>query len=141
MGVDYTASLVYGVPIKMKRIPVQVTRYHEVTGEPYEKTIYKYKHVVGDNIVVFSQNNISDVLYKKLRDDQKVILEDQNGYFGIRLASVDPAYGESETITADAVTDAKQAFKQLVTDTFPDHPVLQDELLSNGQLILTGLAW
>ena len=140
MGVDYTTSLVYGIPFTMNRIPITVTRYREVTGKPYEKTIYKYKHAVGD-VVVFLQNHLPDELYEQLCDDKKIILKKQNGYFGIRLASVNPAYAESVTITTDMLEDAEKAFEQLVADTFPDHPQRRNVLLSNGQLLLTGLAW
>ena len=116
MGVDYTTSLVYGVAVKMKQIPITVTRYHEVTGEPYEKTIHKYKYVVDNTDMVFPQNDFSDELIDQLEDDQNMSLGVQNGYFGIPLASVDPAYGDLATITTDAVNDAEKAFEQLVAN-------------------------
>ena len=141
MGVDYTTSLVYGVAVKMKQIPITVTRYHEVTGKPYEKTIHKYKYVVDNTNIIFPQNDFSDELIDQLEDDQNMSLGVQNGYFGIPLASVDPAYGDLATITTDAVNDAEKAFEQLVADTFPDHPQRRNVLLSNGQLILIGISW
>ena len=141
MSVDYTTSLVYGVAVKMKQIPITVTRYHEVTGKPYEKTIHKYKYVVDNTNIIFPQNDFSDELIDQLEDDQNMSLGVQNGYFGIRLASVNPAYAESVTITTDMLEDAEKAFEQLVADTFPEHPQRRNVLLSNGQLLLTGLAW
>ncbi len=142
MGVDYTTSLVYGAVIKMKRVPTKVTRYHEVTGEPYQKTVNDYEYVVGDTDIVFDRDAIPDELHDQLCDDQKMFLTDQNGYFGIRLATVDPAYGESAAINTAMLESAEREFGQLVADTFQDqHPTLRTTLLANGQLTLVGLAW
>lgn len=143
MGVDYTASLVYGAVIKMKRVPTEVTRYHEVTGELYKKMVNDYKYVVGDTDIVFARDAIPDELHDQLCDDQKMFLTDQNGYFGIPLATVDPAYGEESIAVSTAMLEAAERdFGQLVSDTFQDrHPTLRTTLLANGQLTLVGLAW
>ena len=142
MGVDYTTSLVYGAVIKMKRVPTKVTRYHEVTGEPYQKMVNEYEYVVGDTDIVFTRDDIPDELHDQLCDDQKMFLTDQNGYFGIRLATVDPAYGESAAINTAMLQSAEKEFMKLVEDTFMEsNRPLMTTLLANGQLTPVGLAW
>lgn len=141
MSVNYTTSLVYGAAVKMKQIPVSVTRYNEITGEPYEKTFNRYTYVVEGTDIVFPQNTFSDELEEKLEDHQNMSLGHQNGYFGIPLMAVDPTCEELATTTADAVAVAEQAFKQLVADTFPEDPAMRNALLSNGKLILASITW
>ena len=141
MGVDYTAALVYGAVIKMKRVPTVVTRYNEITGDPYEKETYDYQYVVGDTDIIFDRDAIPEELHDTLCDSGRMFLTDSTGYLGIQLASVDPRYGESQAINPAAFDSAEQQYLKLVEDTFGAHSLVGKALLANGQLELVGVAW
>ena len=142
MGVSYRTTLVYGAVIKMKRVPTTVTRYHEITGEPYRKEINEYQYVVGDTDRIFDRDAIPDEMYNDLCDDEKLFLTDGVGYIGIPIASVDPSYSEHIAINPQVIQNAERDFMGLVEDVFMerDRPMMMS-LLAHGQLELVGLAY
>lgn len=99
MGVDYCASVVYGVPYIIERQPVSVTRYHEVTGVPYKKKVVKHVEVpkvrqIAKTFPTPKWDASVDRWVEELRHGG-----DDGGVVGICLVHVDPDYNESAPIS------------------------------------------
>lgn len=77
MGLDCYARIAVGVPVKKfhktENVVKQITRYNEVTGEPYKKDVSSVKHTFGNK--EFSEADWQDFLYcLECREDSKLEL-------------------------------------------------------------------
>lgn len=98
MGVSYYATVVFGVAFRSERREVRVTRYHEVTGEPYQKPVVEWAMVPAERKIATTfpqpqENEHYDEWYDTLRHGG-----DGSGVIGILIKSADPVYDEAEPL-------------------------------------------
>lgn len=142
MGVSYYGVLAFATPLKMRSARKKVTRYHEVTGKPYEKEVQEYAVFIGDTEIEFDTDRIPEDKWDDLCDSQKWFNADGLGYFGIPLATVDPNYSEVEAINMTRLKEAETDYVKLVLDVFGNgNDPFVKALLVNGELNLFGIAY
>lgn len=140
MGVDSYGFLVYGVPIRMKQTshPKTVTRYHEITGKPYERLVPDYAQFIGDTDCEFDVTRFGDDEHTALVEGNKLFDTDSVGYFGIQLGQVDPKRGEVVTINETEAKLARRQFRDLALKHFEDDAETWRVIMANANLHLIG---
>lgn len=69
MSVSYYTRLIWGIPIKAIRKNVDVIRYNEETGEPYQKTLNIRVYLLPDGSEL-AENLITDDIIDCNTDDE-----------------------------------------------------------------------
>jgi hypothetical protein len=88
MGVSAEAYLIAGVPASRKKVKKTVKRFHEITGEPYDK-------VVEETVFEIAGRPFGDDVWEKLcesgKDELRLISSegDRNMFVGIVFASTE----------------------------------------------------
>lgn len=135
MGVSYYASLVYGVPYAYDSTPKTVTRYNEITGKPYPKTVGHSRRVFK---VVGTPDfpEIPDELHDEFID--LYIHGGDEGFVGTSFGTVDPNYGEHVDVNLKELEQLQARFESMCDTYFPD---LADILKQEGRLMLVGYGY
>lgn len=133
MGVDPSAAVVYGIHFRYDRMPVTVTRYHEVTGKPYSKDTHESTQVLilKDGARV-SFPEVPEELWDSFYDDGYCHGHD-TGAMGIRLASLDCWNDTVEPLNVD-MEGYERSFIAMIDKFFPTYR--RQELIDNASLML-----
>lgn len=134
MGVDPSATVMFGVPFVYAKTPRTVTRYNEMTGEPYERKVNESHRV----LVLSGGTQISlpdPVLGENYEFEDDYINEFQFGHetggIGLRLASIDCWYDSFELIELTGYEASR--FAALAQKY---HPTIADVLQTHARLIV-----
>jgi hypothetical protein len=135
----YDATLLYGIPLEEEEHVTKksVTRYHETTGEPYQKDDSETTYVTvvkGTSISVEDDGFINEAL---MEND---MFHGYNGprFIGIRIANADPREDEAVDVSFDTVDNETLRFDlQLMLSKYFD-PAQVEEMMKHAGLFLYG---
>jgi hypothetical protein len=145
MSVSYYSQVIFGMPLEHRHVTRHVTRFHETTGQPYQKQIQEWVHAIPESKpMIHVDTDYDATIHAGIDDfddltDRLVIDSDTGTYIGIKLTEA-ISY-DDKPVELPSTIDIEALREQLhrdVTRRFSSE--VAEEIVRRAKLLLVSYA-
>lgn len=145
MSVSYYSQVIFGLPLAHRQVNRHVTRYHETTGQPYQKQIQEWVHTIPEIMATIRIDIDYDAAVHAEIDDfddlteRLVIQSDTGTYIGVPVTKA-ISY-DDDSVELPSTIDIEALREQLRRDaTRRFSPEVAEEIVKRAKLLLVSYA-